>query len=391
MSIFFKPYEGKRPFLFISYAHRQSEAVVNTIRILHDRGCRLWYDEGIPAGSDWPANIARHMQDCEAVVYFLSARAMESPNCYSEIRTAARLRKPILVVRLEDVETEPRWQELLKGRREIPLLPGPAERAAAISESGFVSRRFYHSLAEKIPWRVFGFAASLLFFLAAAGTLAALVTGRWTPIPETSVPIPEAPLPTAAATATLPPVVELDGAERYFAVVFPDRQTERAIRSALDVPDEALYRWQLAEISELYFCGHMVMKSLDGVRFDPDGTCRVNGAPVIAGQVADLSLLANAVNLEKLALICQPVKDLSVLDGLPRLRELSLAGSPTEGLSSLRDLPNLEALHLEHTAISDLTPLEAFPKLKTVTVSLDMLPLTWKEEAPFTVVLVKDS
>ena len=390
MNIFFKPYEGKRPFLFISYAHRQSETVVETIRILHDRGCRLWYDEGIPAGSDWPANIARHMQDCEAVVYFLSARAMESPNCYSEIRTAVRLRKPILVVRLEDAEVEPRWQELLAGRQEIPLIPDAAERADAIARSGFLKRRFYHSFAEKIPWQALGFAASLLFFLAAAGMLAALAAGRWTPIPSPE-PVSPAGTPEPTPTPTLPPVVELGGAERYFAVVFPDRQTERAIRGALGVPDEALYRWQLAEITGLHFCGNMVTDSLDGVRFDRDGTCRVNGAPVIAGQVSDLSLLQNAVNLESLALICQPLKDLAALNGLSRLRELSLAGSPTEGLSSLRDLPNLEVLHLEHTAVRDLTTLEMFPKLKTVTVSLDMLPLTWKEEAPFTVVLVKDA
>ena len=42
MSSFFKPYEGARPFFFVSYAHKQSDAVVDTIRILHDKGWRLW-------------------------------------------------------------------------------------------------------------------------------------------------------------------------------------------------------------------------------------------------------------------------------------------------------------------------------------------------------------
>ena len=129
MSTFFRPYEGERPYLFISYAHKQSEAVVNTIRILHEKGYRLWYDEGIPAGSDWPANIAQHMQGCEKVVFFLSERAMESPNCFSEIRTAFRAGKPILVVRLEDVSvTNPDWQELLDGKQMIPLTPVPVGR-----------------------------------------------------------------------------------------------------------------------------------------------------------------------------------------------------------------------------------------------------------------------
>ena len=84
MNRFFKPYEGTRPYLFISYAHKQSEEVVSTIRILHEKGWRLWYDEGIPAGSDWPANIARHMQGCAGVIFFESERALESPNCYSD-------------------------------------------------------------------------------------------------------------------------------------------------------------------------------------------------------------------------------------------------------------------------------------------------------------------
>ena len=390
MNRFFKPYEGRRPFLFISYAHRQSETVVETIRILHEGGCRLWYDEGIPAGSDWPANIAWHMQQCDAVVYFLSARAMESPNCYSEIRTAVRLRKPILVVRLEDAAVEPRWQELLAGRQEIPLIPDAAERADAIARSGFLKRRYYHSFAEKIPWQALGFAASLLFFLAAAGMLAALATGHWTPIPPPE-PVPPAVTPAPTPAPTLPPVVELGGAERYFAVRFPDSQQERAVRRALEAPDGEIYRWQLAELRELYFCGNVVADSLEGVRFDADGTCRVNGAPVVTGRVSDLSLLESVVNLETLALVCQPADSLAPLNGLTRLRELSLAGSPTDELSALRELPSLEILHLEHTAIRDLTPLEAFPKLKTVTVSREMLPLTWKEDLPFAVVLVKDS
>ena len=53
MSAFFQPYEGNKPFLFISYAHRESEETVSTVRILHEKGYRIWYDEGIPAGSDW--------------------------------------------------------------------------------------------------------------------------------------------------------------------------------------------------------------------------------------------------------------------------------------------------------------------------------------------------
>ena len=128
MDRFFKPYEGKHPFLFISYAHASSEQVVETIRILHEGGVRLWYDEGIPAGSDWPANIAGHMRSCERVVFFLCERALVSPNCFSEIRTAARLKKPMLVVRLDESEPMGDWTELLGNAPCIDVLPDAQAR-----------------------------------------------------------------------------------------------------------------------------------------------------------------------------------------------------------------------------------------------------------------------
>ena len=389
MSRFFKPYEGKRPFLFISYAHLQSEAVVETIRILHEEGWRLWYDEGIPAGSDWPLNIAQHMQSCERVVFFLSVRAMESANCYSEMRTATRQGKPVLVVCVEDAPVDDRWRELLEGKHVVPLLETAEERAAAILASGFVPRRFHRSPAEKLPRQTIGFAASLLFFLAAAGAFAALATGRWNPAPQPEIPATAVEAATPAPTPK--PVVDIGEAEKFFAISFPDAQQERAIRQALSKPDGEIYRWQVAEIPALYFCGNMVTGSLEGVRFDPDGTCRVNGAPVIMGQVRDLRLLENAVRLEELALICQPLDNLSSLNNHLLLRELSLAGSPVSDLSALADLPSLETLHLEHTAVRDLTPLESLPGLKAVTVSLDMLPLKWSSGAGFRVILIPDS
>ena len=134
----------------------------------------------------------------------------------------------------------------------------------------------------------------------------------------------------------------------------------------------------------------MSLKNVEGVAFSPDGSCRVNGAPVVQGQISDLSLLSDMVSLERLALICQPLGDLSRLNGHTLLRELSLAGSTVEDLSALRELPSLETLHLEHTAVRDLRPLESLPGLKTVTVSRDMLPLRGSEGKGFAVILLNE-
>ncbi len=385
MSKLFRPYEGKRPYLFISYPHKQSDEVIDTIRILHDKGYRLWYDEGIPAGSDWPANIAQHMRSCEAVICFLSNHFLQSQNCFSEIQAAVHLKKPILILYLEDCVPDARWQPLLEGRRTIPILPSAEARAEAILDASFVGRRYRHTRTERIPWKKLGFAASLLLFLGSAAVFFALVTGQLD-VQQLVVPAVQVQQETRKEP---PVVVDMGAAQQLFAVKFPDAQQEQAIRGILGKDTENIQSEELGQVKELYFCGNMVLKQTKGVEFDADGNCRVNGARVLEGSVRDLSLIGKLAYLEKLALTCQPVSDVTQLQNLVLLQELSLAGTAVASAEGLGEMPSLEVLHLEHTDVQDMQPLEKLPRLKTVTVSRDMLPLTWNDDARFEVVLVK--
>ena len=56
-----KPYDGEQPYIFISYAHANTPAVMQVVQELHDRGFRIWYDDGIEVGSEWQENIAEHL------------------------------------------------------------------------------------------------------------------------------------------------------------------------------------------------------------------------------------------------------------------------------------------------------------------------------------------
>ena len=150
MTVFFKPYEGRNPYIFVSYSHRDSEAVIETIRTIHEKHYRLWYDEGIPAGSDWPRNIAVHMRDCRMVLFFLSRTALESPNCLSEITTAARQKKTILLLPLEEIPESgmsSAWQDCLREAVRIApddLASGRTEnilRAPQMTELGFTMEK----------------------------------------------------------------------------------------------------------------------------------------------------------------------------------------------------------------------------------------------------------
>lgn len=430
MTDFFKPYEGKAPYLFVSYSHRDSDTVIDTIRPIHERKYRIWYDEGIPAGSDWPRNIAVHMRDCRMVLFFLSRTALNSPNCLSEIATAAKQGKPILLLPLEDVpegEYPARWRDCLKNAKKVPNAPTAEQRAANILDDPLLTD-VYLGTAEDFETSessagrssagariVMGIAIALLVTALTGAVLLGLrlvtIPGAPTPPPTatpsptptpspspaptpsptpTPTPTPEpTPTPTPVPTPEPTPNYKLVEGERKRTIEFTEgqKQEERAIRSILKIKEEEIHYGQLDGIEELYYVGTMYPGSLKGVEIDGSGRVTVNGPEVRTGSVSSLELISAMPCLRKLALIKQPVSDLSGLSGTVRLRELNVACSEVSSVKGLTDLPSLYSLNLAHTQVKDLTPLRELESLAEVTVSSDMLPLTLDPEAGYDVIL----
>lgn len=100
------PYIGEEPYIFVSYAHKDSEVVMRAIALLQQSGFRVWYDEGIDPGSEWPSAIAKYLERCSYLIGFISANSLASQNCTCELYTAYNEHKRILVVYLEDVQLE---------------------------------------------------------------------------------------------------------------------------------------------------------------------------------------------------------------------------------------------------------------------------------------------
>ena len=403
MSAFFTPYEGKRPYLFISYSHRNSQEVLETITLLHQRKVRLWYDEGIPAGNDWPKNIETHMRCSAMVLFFLSRTALASSNCRSEIETAVALKKSVLYFALDDSRPEPgsEWETLLKSCLPLPT-PGDAKaRADQVTRHKKLKGAFYRKWWEKLPRGLFGFLLSAILFGAALAGAYGVYAGWWdqliyggstpTPSPTATATATPAPTPTATpdATGTPPPTPSFPpGMDE---VDFPDTDQEKAVRVILGTvgATEKIKLNELAAVTELAIVGNMYAPDLEHTAFTHRGECQVNGTKPLEGKVQDLSVIGKMAYLEKLALVYQPLSSARALSGLVMLQELYLSGDRSlETLTGLTDLPRLETLHLEHSGVRDLSPLAELPSLKTVTVSADMLPLVWPETCDFTVVLV---
>lgn len=93
-----------KPFIFISYSHRDANVVLPVIRQLRKDGFEVWYDDGIDPGTEWDENIAKHVEGCTAFVAMISKNYIASPNCKDELNYARDLQKGRLLVYIEDVQ-----------------------------------------------------------------------------------------------------------------------------------------------------------------------------------------------------------------------------------------------------------------------------------------------
>lgn len=84
------PYEGKEPYLFISYRHNEEDQsiVYPILEKLENKGFRLWFDRGIEATSEWPAVVSSHLVQASACLFFVSSNFSLSQNCRDEIYLA---------------------------------------------------------------------------------------------------------------------------------------------------------------------------------------------------------------------------------------------------------------------------------------------------------------
>ena len=100
-------YKGDQPYIFISYAHKDSDIVLPIIARLQKDGYRVWYDEGIAPGSNWDIYISEHLDQSSVVLGFLSRSYVKSQNCRDELALTRMKSKPVSLVYIDDVQLSP--------------------------------------------------------------------------------------------------------------------------------------------------------------------------------------------------------------------------------------------------------------------------------------------
>lgn len=100
-------YEGLEKYVFISYCHKDKDIVFPVIEKLAEEGYRVWYDQGIHPGSEWPEIVAQHLNNSYIFMAFVSENYVQSQNCIREIHFAVAKQKELLSIILEPVVLTP--------------------------------------------------------------------------------------------------------------------------------------------------------------------------------------------------------------------------------------------------------------------------------------------
>ena len=98
------PYEGKEPYIFFSYCRQDSAIVYSIIEKIADAGFRIWFDDGIHPGDDWPETIADHINRCSVCIAAVSKAFSASHNCRNEMTYVIGKNIPFIPIVLEDFQ-----------------------------------------------------------------------------------------------------------------------------------------------------------------------------------------------------------------------------------------------------------------------------------------------
>ena len=101
-------YLGKEPFVFISYAHADAARVYPILKLLQDRGVRLWFDiNSIPAGQNYDDYIGYKVAESSIYMPFITATSLNSRYIRREMDVANDYHKPFCSIFLENLDLTP--------------------------------------------------------------------------------------------------------------------------------------------------------------------------------------------------------------------------------------------------------------------------------------------
>lgn len=392
-------YEGTEPYIFASYAHKDSEQVMHVLSELQSRGYRLWYDDGIAPGSEWPEDIAQHLDGASLVMAFITPNSMASQNCRREITFSLSREKSFLSVLLEPTEMPlgmemqlsaqqmivrenyTDWDGFIKKIMACPdLKPCRAEQAAVVEEP----KPAPATQAPTVPVEYVSRSVE-----PAPATQAAPQAAKPEPQPAEPKPQPveKKPVPPEPATSTqsapdtLTPAPTKQSKPRLpLKLIIPLALALVAVvvgitLAASPKPSSTAKTLELSWGSEPNRTSYFVARDKTLTQSDLETIASLVQLTSLTLEGCDLSgcdfssITFTSQAIKKVSLAGSTgISDFSFLDALP-LTELNVAGCSTFDSLAVLPLENLTKLDVSGTAVRDLTPLTKATNLESIDAS----------------------
>jgi len=351
----FNAYKGSAPYIFVSYAHKNSEIVYAHITSLHNEGFRIWYDEGIDPGADWSDEIASALVHAEVFLVFISDAAVASQNVRKEIVFAIDQKKHMICVHVEETDL-PTGLKMQLGNIQ------------ALLENRFHDKgKFYDRLFNALlPEKTRGDErADLPVKDVPRKTKTSTIAGQstWTNSKSLLLGLFAAAFFAAAVFGGIA-LMQRPGGELAFA----DRNLESALRAEMQKP-----RGVIEENDLVSFRGRLDLSGKNITDISP--LRHMTGLSILNlenNNIVDISPIGGLQEIMILSIGNNRISDIASLRGLRNsLIGLSLENNPIEDLKQLRPLANLEVLDLSGVIITDLELGRYLRRLRIVMLTED--------------------
>lgn len=344
----YKTYNGNEPYLFISYAHRDSDKVLPFIEELDKANFRLWYDAGINVGANWPEVVASHLLNSEKVIFFISKAFLDSQNCLREINYAVSERKEMLCVLMDDIKLPEDMAMQLSTVKKINMttLKNTSEKIEEELDQSFIGdgisgyEQINRDRSSANIWRIVSIVFASLFLISAIFIFGYF--NNWFSF---------AGVKTTSTSDTSGKQIEISE--------FKDSLSRDIMLKAYDG-------------ASLYFCGNYMVSDPEAIIYK-DGKWYAGDNEASSSDFSDLDVLTSKDKIEYLALVNENITDASKLSSMNQLIYLDLSGNKLNDLSFLKDLNKLQILKLIDADIKDLSIINDLKDLKYLYISYDVL------------------
>lgn len=344
----YKTYNGSAPYLFVSYAHKDSDRVLPFIEELDKENYRLWYDAGINAGSNWPEVVASHLFNSKKVIFFISENFLNSQNCIREVNYAVSERKEMLCVLMNDIKLSEDLSMQLSTVEKIIMASFPETAIKIKTELGLSligdGLEGYEAIdrkdASRNIWRIISIIFASLFVISIVFIFGYF--NNWFSF---------AGVDTVSMTDTSGMEVEI--------TEFKDNVSRNVLLKAYDG-------------SSLYFCGNYLVSDPEIISYK-NGDWYAGDNMTDPSVFGDLDILTGKDKIEYLALVNEGIEEASKLSMMNQLVYLDLSGNPLNDVSFLKDLERLQILKLIDTGIGDFSIINDLGNLKYLYISYEAL------------------